>query len=558
MENKDKVNEFDTEKILQDACKQPHPKANEAGTVIIMLVTGVLGAIIGMELIVNLGISANTSIIGALIAVMVGLIPIKAFHPFRNIHRQNLVETSISAATFTAGNVFMLALGTIWIMGDKSLLIPMIIGCCIGVLVDISVMYWLFDTPIFPAKGTWPAGVATSETIISIAQGGKRVLLLIGTSIVGAAGQFFGVPMDIFGVCWIGNIWALIMFGIGLIISGYSEKLFGAAIGTLYIPHGIMIGAGIVALIQLILLLVKKKNDTGEETEKVVAAEGDLNAGAKPTGTRKMAVRGLQKGAVLFTAGAIIMAVVAGLYTKMSIPMFILWIFFTGLTCIVAEILIGTAAMHAGWFPAMATSLIFLVLGMLLKFPPTALLLLVGYKICTGPAFADMGYDLKTGWILRRKGQDPAYETEGRKQQFRAEIFGALIGIIVAVLSYQRYFSQDLIPPVSKVFAATIEAGTSPDVLRNLITFALVGGIIQAIGGTKRQIGVLFATGLLIGNAIGGIAALVSITIRIILEKKYGKKIENVLAVSAAGFIVGSSLFNFINGTIATFRQKGN
>ncbi|MGL6198886.1 MAG: OPT/YSL family transporter [Lachnospiraceae bacterium] len=555
MENKHKGNEFDTEKFLEEVCKKPHPKANEFGTIIVMLVTGVLGAIIGMELIVNLGISANTSIIGALVAVMVGLIPIKALQAFRNIHRQNLVETSISAATFTAGNVFMLALGTIWVMGDKSLMIPMIIGCCIGVITDISVMYWLFDTPIFPAKGAWPAGVATSETIISIAQGGKRVFLLIGTSVVGAVGQFFGVPMDIFGVCWIGNIWALIMFGIGLIISGYSDKIFGVAIGTLYIPHGIMIGAGVVALIQLILMLVRKKQDTVGAAE---APNVTRDEGAEPIGTREMAIGGLKKGAALFTAGAIIMAVAAGLYTKMSIPMFILWILFTGLTCIVAELLIGTAAMHAGWFPAMATSLIFLVLGMLLKFPTTALVLLVGYKICTGPAFADMGYDLKTGWILRIKGKNVPYEIEGKKQQFRAEIFGAVIGIVVAVLSYQRYFSQDLIPPVAKVFGATIEAGASPEILKNLMIFALVGAVIQAIGGTKRQIGVLFATGLLIGNAIGGIAALISITIRVILEKKYGKKIENVLAVSAAGFIVGSSLFNFINGTITTFKQKGN
>lgn len=543
--------DLDTQEFLFEARQVAHPKTKELGTIIVMLITGVLGAIIGMELIVNLGISANTSIIGALVAVMIGLIPVKAFHSFKNIHRQNLVETSISAATFTAGNVFMLALGTIWALGDKTLMLPMIVGCCVGVLIDITVMYWLFDTPAFPASGTWPAGVATAETIISVAQGGKRAFLLVGASIVGAVGQYFGIPMDIFGVCWIGNLWALTMFGIGLLISGYSVNLFGFSIGALYIPHGIMIGAGIVALIQLIFILLKKKS-----VKVTLAAPTSQTEVSQPTKDGAFAVKSLKKGSILFLLGAILMAIVSGLYTQMSIPMFILWILFTGLTSIVAELLIGTAAMHAGWFPAMATSLIFLVLGMLLRFPPTALTLLVGYKICTGPAFADMGYDLKTGFMLRGKGVDVSYELEGRRQQFYAETFGVIIGIVVAILSYQRYFSQYLLPPVARVFAATIEAGTSPEILRNLILFAIVGGIIQAIGGTKRQIGVLFATGLLIGSPLGGIAALVSIVIRVILEKKYGEKIQNTLAISAAGFIVGSSVFSFANGTINTIKSK--
>ncbi|GHV62100.1 membrane protein [Spirochaetia bacterium] len=550
-ENQFKGGDAEVDEFLKEQCAKPHPQTlKEVGTLFVILITGILGAIIGMELMVNLGISANTSIIGALIAVMIGLIPIKAFNHFQNIHRQNLVETSISASTFTAGNVFMLALGTIWFLGEKDLILPMIIGCSIGVIIDIAVMYWLFDTPAFPASGTWPAGIATAETIISVARRGKRSLLLVVTSVAGAVGQYFRIPMDIFGVCWIGNIWALLMFGIGLLIAGYSTKIFGFKIGDLYVPHGIMIGAGIVALIQLGILLIKKskKEDAGEQT-----ADKEVYV---PTKSSKETGVALQRGAVLFLAGAIIMAIVAGVYSSMSIPMFILWILFTGLTSVIAELLIGTAAMHAGWFPAMATSLIFLVLGMLLRFPPVALALLVGYKVCTGPAFADMGYDLKTGWILRRRGSNKVFELEGRRQQFHAEFLGVVIGIIVAILSYQRYFNEGLIPPAAKVFAATIQAGTSPEILKNLLIFAVVGGIIQAIGGTKRQIGVLFATGLLIGSPFGGIAALTAIVARVILKKVFGEKIENTLAISAAGFIVGSSVFSFMNGTIRTIKKR--
>jgi len=546
MTQEEKTNAFDVDAFLKNQCSVPHPKTlTEPGTMIIILITGVLGAIIGMELMVNVGISANTSIIGALIAIMVGFV----LKPFQNIHRQNLVETSISAATFTAGNVFMLALGTIWVFGNNALMTPMIVGCVLGVCVDIAVMYWLFDTPAFPAGGTWPAGIATAETIISASQGGKRAALLVVSAIAGAVGQFLKIPMDIFGVCWIGNIWALFMFGIGLLFSGYSTKLIGIKLSDLYIPHGIMIGAGIVALIQLGLLLFKKTR-ADKTTDPVETGVYVPTRDAKETG------KALQWGSVLFLAGAIIMAVMAGLWTEMNAAHFVLWIIFTGLTSVVAELLIGTAAMHAGWFPAMATSLIFLILGMLLRFPPPALALLIGYKVCTGPAFADMGYDLKTGWILRRRGVDTAYEIEGRAQQFRAEFVGVIIGIVVALFSYSRYFAQNLIPPAAKVFDATIKAGASPDILKNLLIFALVGAAVQAVGGTRRQIGVLFATGLLIGSPMGGIAALVSIAVRFTLQKIFGKKIETTLSIAAAGFIAGSSVFSFVNGTIGTIKKK--
>lgn len=550
MKNNSDLSKMTTEEILDVYKNEPEPKLFEFNVLIVVIITGILGAIIGMELMVNLGISANTSIIGALIAVLLGMVPLKMLQKYKNVYRQNLIQTSISAATFTAGNVFMLALGTIWIYGDMALIQPMIIGCVLGILIDILVMYRMFDTPVFPASGTWPAGVATAETIISVVQGGKRSLMLIGTSIVGAVGQYFGIPMDIFGVCWIGNKWALVMFGLGLIVSGYSTKLFGVAIGDLYIPHGIMIGAGIVALIQLAVLLMKKK-DNGEGE---VKTKDSVAPAAK---TSQFAIKSIGIGSALFLGVTLIVAVLSGIYSKMSMPMLIVWILYTGLTAIIAEMLIGTAAMHAGWFPAMATSLIFLVLGMFLGFPPSALLILVGFKISTGPAFADMGYDLKTGWILRGRGTDPAHERSGQKQQYIAETVGALIGSAVAILSYQRYFANGQFPPVANVFAATIQAGTSPEILKNLAMFAVVGGVIQAIGGTKRQIGVLFATGLLIANPIGGFTALVSIAIRTILEKKYGSEIDNTIAISAAGFIVGSSVFSFANGIVGTIRKKG-
>ena len=52
---------------------------------------------------------------------------------------------------------------------------------------------------------------------------------------------------------------------------------------------------------------------------------------------------------------------------------------------------------------------------------------MVGYIASIGGAYADMGYDLKAGWILRGKGANPAFEMEGRRQQYWAELLGLIV-----------------------------------------------------------------------------------------------------------------------------------
>jgi uncharacterized oligopeptide transporter (OPT) family protein len=541
------VNENDP--VIEKYLKLPHPKTFEIGTLMVVLATSALGAIIGMELIVRLGITANTSIIGALIAVLIGLLPSRYFVGFRNIHRQNLVESAISAATFGAGNVLLLSTGIIWLLGKSNVVIPMFIGAIIGMLVDITMMYWLFDTPAFPANEAWPPGIATSETILAAAEGGKRALILVVAGIIGAIGQSLKIPMDVVGVAWIGNVWALLMFGIGLLIRAYSPSLFGIDINKLYIPHGIMIGAGVVALIQITLIIKGKRLSKKNVEEKEDKAYTTTRSSQDIT-------RALRNGFILYIAGGLILAMIGGIYADMSLPMLIWWVIFAAIAALVSELMVGISAMHAGWFPGFATALIFLVLGILMKFPPLALGLLVGYTASTGPAFADMGYDLKTGWLLRGKGKDQQYELFGRSQQYIAEIVGAAVAIFMVLISYQRYFIQDLFPPVDRVFVATINAGAQPWIWKNLIIWGIVGAIIQYIGGAEKQIGILFATGLLILNPKAGYAVIVAIILRILLKKIYGQKAETPMYISAAGFIAGSTVYSFFTSTMGLLTKK--
>jgi len=47
-----------------------HPKALEVHVLVVTILVSVLGVIVGLELITRLGITTNTSIIGALIAIV--------------------------------------------------------------------------------------------------------------------------------------------------------------------------------------------------------------------------------------------------------------------------------------------------------------------------------------------------------------------------------------------------------------------------------------------------------------------------------------------------------
>ena len=124
------------------------------------------------------------------------------------------------------------------------------------------------------------------------------------------------------------------------------------------------------------------------------------------------------------------------------------------------------------------------------------------------------------------------------------------------LIFYKGYFTNDLFPPVSRVFVETINAGTTSGIAKWLLIWAIPGGIIQFIGGTKRQLGILLATGLLIFNPIAGWTAVVALITRAILLKIYGKGIENPMYVLAGGFIAGSAIVSFGTGTVKAFVRK--
>lgn len=390
--------------------------------IIFSIIISVFGAIIGMQLITSLGITPNTSIIGALIAMLIARIPMKMFYKYRSIENQNLIQTSISAATFGAANSLLIPIGLPFVMGMPELIMPM------------------------------------------------------------------------------------------------------------------MIGAGSVALLQFVITLwqSKKEKDAVRQSEEV----------HEYTRSDKDIKKGFGLGFLLYLVAAMILAVVGGIIGDMSVMQTVLFVVFAAFAALASEIIVGIAAMHSGWFPAFAVTLISLLIGMMLGFPPIALALLTGFTAATGPAFADLGYDFKSGAILR-VDQKKAIEIFGRRQQLKSSLIGFGVAIVMVILFHDSFFAQDLVPPVDRVYATTIESGLSGNIGMLLLLWAIPGAIIQLIGGPKRQMGILFATGLLIINPIAGWAVIAGILIRFIVLKVKGPEAESAMYTMAAGFIAGDAIYSF-------------
>ena len=520
--------------------ERAHPAFFSLGSVLLIAPLCVVGSIIGTQLIVTLGITTNTSLIGALAGMALARVPLLAFARYRSIHMQNLAQSAISASTFGAGNAMLLPIGIPFVMGRTDLVLPMLGGVFLATLLDAYLLYRMFDSEVFPTGGAWPPGVAAAEAIRAGDEGGRKLAVLGGGVAIGIAGSWFRIPMSAFGVAFIGNIWALTMFGIGLLIRYYSKTLFDndifasiipkGDINAAYIPHGIMVGAGLVALIQVSVLLLRKTSAAN-----VVSA-------AKTTADVR---RSMGLGGIAFVLIAMLIALAGGLFSELSPGMLIAFLLYAAFAALAHELIVGLSAMHAGWFPAFAVALITLIVGMLIGFPPIALALLVGFSAATGPAFADMGYDLKAGFMLRGNGADPVFEREGRKQQLYAAMFAFFIAGAVVLVAYPSYFANNLVAPADRVFAATIKAGASMDVARQLLIWAVPGAIVQFLGGPKRQIGVLLATGLLLGTPYAGWAVIVGVIARLIWQRIGGESQRSTMEVFAAGVIAGDALFSF-------------
>ncbi|MFE4059401.1 OPT family oligopeptide transporter [Streptomyces sp. NPDC059096] len=530
-----------------------HPRAFEPITLIITIVMSVLGALIGIVLITSLGVSPNTAVIGALIAMLIGRIPIGMLTRMRSQHRQNLVQSAISGATFAAANSLLTPIAVPFALGRTDLVWPMLGGAAIGLAVDSWVLFRVFDSSLLPATNSWPAGVAAAETIKAGDSGGRKAAVLGAGALVGLVGALLKLPTSAAGVGFLGNIWALLMFGIGLTVAQYAPDVLHVDLAAEHVPHGLMIGAGLVALVQALLLMRGRK---GGNKDRAADDAGPVDETRVPTVGAPRLRRGLLEGMVLFLGGAVVVAVLGGVAGGMSLPGLIGWVALAGVAALVHQLIVGLAAMHSGWFPAFAVTLIVLIVGLVLHIPTVPLALLVGYTASTGPAFADIGYDFKAGWLLRRDATPwKVFELDGRRQQYLAQLVGFAVALVVVAVAWRSFFSDGRVPPVSEVYVATIKTGLDPGVMGTMLLWAIPGALVQLIGGSSRQMGVLLATGLLVATPNAGWMVLGALAVRHgytvwrrrgltdpAARKESDEQAESDLSLVGAGLVAGSSL----------------
>jgi uncharacterized oligopeptide transporter (OPT) family protein len=528
-----------------------HPKLYEPVVLAMGLALALFGAIIGLELICRVGINPNTSIIGALIAIAFSMIPVELARKMRNVHRVNLMQTVISGATFQAGNVFLLTIAVPYLLGmtDPTYIYGVIVGILIAGFIDILFAYWVFDSPFYLARNPWPPGIATAEAIKAALQRGKRALLLLYGMIFGGTLTYLGYPGDVVGITLITQIVAITCFGVGLILRAYGPTLFGIDFFKIYAPQGIMVGAGIAALIQFLMLYLKVRR--GTTPKGVTPTSGEY----RPLVPADVAMRRLVLTLILFTVGAVVAGAIARIPEFIGTSGFAVWVLYTGFQAWFTTLVCALSGMYAGWFPAFATALASLVISLLFGWPPLAAGVSVAYVAATGPGMADLNYDLKTGWILRGEGRDSDFERVGRRWQFYAKILSIAVALTMVAVFYRAYFEGlKLFPPAARALAATAKAAADPQLARWLMTWAPIGFILQIVGGPERQMGILLATGLMIYNAPAGIAVLVTVAARLILVKILGaERLRDVFYVGGAGAVGGSAIVSFIVYTLRAY-----
>ena len=85
---------------------------------------------------------------------------------------------------------------------------------------------------------------------------------------------------------------------------------------------------------------------------------------------------------------------------------------------------------------------------------------------------------------------------------------------------------------------------------RNLALWAIPGALLQLVGGSRRQLGILLATGMLIASPLAGWAVLIGLAIRFAVVKLRGDRHSAEMSAFAGGVIAGDALFSFVGSMI--------
>jgi uncharacterized oligopeptide transporter (OPT) family protein len=109
---------------------------------------------------------------------------------------------------------------------------------------------------------------------------------------------------------------------------------------------------------------------------------------------------------------------------------------------------------------------------------------------------------------------------------------------------------------VDRVYAATINAGIAGPAAVSMMLWAIPGALMQLLGGQRRQLGVLFATGLLIAAPLAGWAVLIGLACRLLWLSRRGADGRSIMEVFAGGVIAGDALFSFFSSVGTSMARR--
>ena len=251
--------------------------------------------------------------------MLVARIPTTVFGRFKNLERQNYIQTIVSGAGFSAANCAFVAVAILFVMGEYEVILPMALGCIFGTLISVYTVGALFDSPLFPANEAWAPGVATAEVLEAGDEGGDKAKRVIQGIVVGILGSVVKLPVGAVGIVFIANIVSMLALGIGLLIRGYCEPLTGFDIGATNIPQGFLVGAGLIALVQSVISIYqgsaknKKKSLEASEEEKLTVSASS---------TKKTLIIAL----VTHLVGGVLVGVICGTFSGMPPVQMVLWL----------------------------------------------------------------------------------------------------------------------------------------------------------------------------------------------------------------------------------------
>ncbi|MBK0018750.1 OPT family oligopeptide transporter [Kosakonia sp. S42] len=510
-----------------------HPRTLTLFILAVMLPSSVVGAVVGVQLITTIGVVPATSLLGVMATMAFARIPYCAFKTLRNPHTQNLIQTAVSSASFGAAISLIAPLGLPHIMG-LSHWIPVLLMCSSAAMVwDALLLYRVFGSSAFPASAPWPLGEATAEMIATGTSGTHKSGGLMAGAAVGMAGALAGLPVTAVGISLLCSGGTMLFFAAGLLAKSVLP-MFSVWQPPGQGTEGALLGAGAISALQFVGVMWHS-HFRCEPSEHAASSSSVRKSG------RASLARSMMFGGCGYILLAVALTMGTGLDRQLSPMELTGFVIFAALAALFHEIIVGLAAMHSGWAPAFGTAIIVLLTGAWFHFSSELLVTLSVFVSATGPAFANMGYDFKTGFILRGNSEN-AFEDEGRRQQFIAAGIGFTIAIATVAMMQHSLFLHGQVAPISKTFAAVIRTRDHHEPA--ILGWATAGGLLQLIGGPKRQWGILFATGLLIANPVAGSLVFLGLICRSFMLRYSVKGFT--LEGLAAGIIVGDVLGEFL------------